>query len=96
VRREGQVKFDGCAVWDPRHQLLEAKGPGYEGLAQQAIRYGFYRTFGEKQEDQARRQGRAARGRRVEWHVAEGGAIPFFREITDPQPSIRVQNTPPR
>ncbi|MCA6255923.1 MAG: helix-turn-helix domain-containing protein [Phenylobacterium sp.] len=29
---EKPVRFDGCAVWDSRRPLLEAKGPGHEAL----------------------------------------------------------------
>jgi hypothetical protein len=43
VRIPGQaaVKFDGCAIWDPRHPLLEAKGPGRADIVEDAERYGF-------------------------------------------------------
>ena len=43
VRNPGEkpVKFDGCAVWDPRHPLLEAKGPGYVAVINAGERYGF-------------------------------------------------------
>jgi hypothetical protein len=62
VRNPGEkpVKFDGCAVWDPKHQLLEAKGPGYAGLFESERRFPGFRPFRESAESQARRQAGAA------------------------------------
>jgi hypothetical protein len=98
VRNPGEkpVKFDGCAVWDPRHQLLEAKGPGYAALVDRGGRYGFFDSLQNKSQNQASRQAGAARGRAVEWHVAEPGAMPLFTDVVEPYPSIRLRNTPAR
>lgn len=96
VRNPGErpVKFDGCAVWDPKRQLLEAKGPGYAGLAESARRspgFGRFHAGAQTQED---RQAASARGRPVEWHVAEPQAVPFFARILAPHPSVRLRHTP--
>jgi hypothetical protein len=50
VRNPGQspVRFDGCAVWDPQHPLIEAKGPGYAALLPRARRWGFYDKMFDK------------------------------------------------
>ena len=93
---EKPVRFDGCAVWDPRRPLLEAKGPGYEALDRRARKSTFLRFIWNGVRDQARRQNNAARGRTVEWHVAEPAVVPTFREIIEPAPSLRVLQTPPR
>jgi hypothetical protein len=94
---EKPVKFDGCAVWDPRHPLLEAKGPGYADLLPKAAQWHFLKSMGDKAKGQAARQADAARDHRVEWHIAEPGALPFFRDETmDSQPPIAPQLTPPR
>lgn len=91
---EGPVKFDGCAVWDPRRQLLEAKGPGYASLADWWHRSPGNSQVRAKSESQARRQAGAARGRPTEWHVAEPQALPYFAEVLAPYPSIHLQQTP--
>jgi hypothetical protein len=98
VRNPGQnpVKFDGCAVWDPRHQLLEAKGPGYAGLIEWSGRSPGVRRFRDESENQARRQAGAAGGRATEWHVAEPEAVPYFAGVLGPYPSIRLRQTPAR
>lgn len=85
VRNPGQspVKFDGCAVWDPQRQLLEAKGPGYEALHEKAGEYGFENSILEKDVAQMRRQGQAADGRAIEWHVAENGAIRHYGRVKE-------------
>jgi len=93
---EKPVRFDGCAVWDPRRPLLEAKGPGYEALDRRARKSTFLRFIWNGVRDQARRQNNAARGRVVEWHVAEPAVVPTFREIIEPAPSLRVLQTSPR
>lgn len=67
------VKFDGCAVWDPRRQLLEAKGRGREGVLDFLLKLGRVPTMLEKDAEQARRQIDVATGRRVDWHAAERG-----------------------
>ena len=90
------MKFDGCAVGDPKRQLLEAKGPGYAGLAKKARRYPGIRGFRNKSDSQARRQAGAARGRPIEWHVAEPDAVPYFADVLAPYPSIDLRQTPPR
>jgi hypothetical protein len=99
VRIPGQppVKFDGCAVWNPRHPLLEAKGPGYASLLDRAAQWGFYGNMLKGTVDQAGRQRRVAPDQRVEWHVAEPGAMDFFQDATYPdQPPIVVNQTPAR
>lgn len=98
VRNPGAkpVKFDGCAVWDPRHQLLEAKGPGYEGLIQRAGRSWFLGSLLKGLEGQAGRQADAALGKPVEWYVAEPNAVPFFKGVTAPYPSLKVLQEAPR
>jgi hypothetical protein len=96
VRNPGQppVKFDGCAVWDPHHPLLEAKGPGYASLMPKSIEWGFYGNMLKGAVDQAGRQAGAAPNQRIEWHVAEPGALEFFEDATAPdRPPIVVQQT---
>lgn len=98
VRVPGQkpVKFDGCAVWDPRHPLLEAKGPGYEALVDVAKKYGFYRSVSNGPIGQSHRQTTAAQGRPIDWHYAESGAGEFFRATVGPRPPITLRHTPAR
>lgn len=98
VRNPGEkpVKFDGCAVWDPRHQLLEAKGLGYASLFRSSARSPGMSGFRAPTESQARRQASAARGRTTEWHVAEPEAVPYFAGALQPYPSLHVLHTPPR
>ena len=96
VRNPGQrpVKFDGCAVWDPRHPLLEAKGPGYAPLLPKAIEWGFYGGMLKGAVDQADRQATVAPRQRIEWHVAEPMAFEFFDDATWPErPPIVLQQT---
>jgi hypothetical protein len=96
VRNPGQrpVKFDGCAVWDPRHPLLEAKGPGYASLLPKSFEWGFYGNMLKGAVGQADRQAEVARDRRIEWHIAEPGAVKFFRDATFPdRPPIVVKST---
>jgi hypothetical protein len=88
------VKFDGCAVWDPRHPLLEAKGPGYAPLLPKALEWGFYGNMLKGAVGQADRQAAAVPNQRIEWHVAEPGAVRFFRDATWPdRPPIVVKQT---
>ncbi|HEY8616665.1 hypothetical protein [Phenylobacterium sp.] len=96
VRRTGEkpVKFDGCAVWTPGHELLEAKGPGFARLLPRALRWGFAKGMAEKWNGQAGRQARAAQGRPVEVHVAEREAVPFFRQSTHVPPLTVVHTRP--
>jgi len=99
VRNPGQnaVRFDGCAVWDPKHPLLEAKGPRYAPLIASARTSTFYPLILEKDVGQAVRQAAAARHHRIEWHIAEPGAEGYFNEATGTQqPPIVVQVTPLR
>lgn len=91
-----EVAFDGCAVWDPRRQLLEAKGPGYAGLAQFMEDRPEYPDFNKAPGLQARRQEKAARGQPVDWHVAEKGALPFFEKRVEIAPNLKVYHTPPK
>ncbi len=98
VRNDGErpVKFDGCAVWDPRRQLLEAKGPGYAKIIAWSRRKPHLTGFANESPSQARRQATAALGRTTEWHVAEPEAVPYFSNVLRPYPSLRVEQTPPR
>lgn len=99
VRNPGQrpVKFDGCAVWDPRRPLLEAKGPGYAALLPRSLEWGFFGNMLRGAVDQADRQREAAPKQRIEWHVAEPGAVEFFDGVTAPmRPPIVLQQTPAR
>lgn len=86
------VKFDGCAVWRPQHPLLEAKGPGYEGLMPT--------PFGSKVlgalKDQAGRQVAAAPTIPIEWHFAEGGMRRLLNNVVQPRPPIKLRHTPAR
>jgi hypothetical protein len=98
VRNPGQppVKFDGCAVWDPQHPLLEAKGPGYAALLPKARQWGFYDDMYGKALGQADRQAKAGPNHPIEWHVAEPGAFEFFNLATRGlKPPIMLQQTPP-
>lgn len=96
VRNPGEkaMRFDGCAVLDPKRQLLEAKGPGYAGLFRWSRRSLPMSGLAGKTESQARRQAGAARGRTTEWHVAEPGAVPYFADILSAYPSLRLRQTP--
>ena len=96
VRNPGErpVDFDGCAVWDPRHHLLEAKGPGYQSLLRGAQRIPKLQSVPAGLRDQMRRQAGAARGKVVEWHFAEPGVVPAASAMAAPYRSIRVLNTP--
>lgn len=96
VRNPGErpVKFDGCAVWSPRRELLEAKGPGYDALIDAGSRYGFLSSITRKAASQMGRQGAATQGRLINWHVAEPGANDFFSELRPAGAPITVQHTP--
>jgi len=102
VRPPGKdpVKFDGCAVWDPRRPLLEAKGPGREAVLEFTERRGLPTRVVNEAVGQARRQVDTAQGRRVEWHAAEqryrdrlNAAI---LEKVDPPPTFTLNHTPAR
>jgi hypothetical protein len=90
------VKFDGCAVWDPDHPLLEAKGHLYGGLIPRGMEYPFFRNVILKDEGQAERQSNAASGRPIEWHIAAENAIPYFEKRTEMFPEIQTLFTAPR
>jgi hypothetical protein len=89
------VAFDGCAVWDRRRQLLEAKGPRYAALAAFMEDDPKYPRFNEQPGRQARLQERAAGTRPVDWHIAEKGALPFFEKRVKVAPNFNVYHTPP-
>jgi hypothetical protein len=93
---EKAVRFDGCAVWDPRRQLLEAKGPGYAGLDRRARKSNFAQFLWKGIHNQSQRQNRAARGRTVEWHIAEPEVVPAFRTALETPSTLRVIQTSPR
>ena len=96
VPNERPVKFDGCAVWTPEHELLEAKGPGYEGLIRRAGKSTFFPIMSASDEKQAGQQSAAARGRPVEWHIAEPGAVSYFEDRLAGRPKMRSVLDPPR
>lgn len=98
VRNPGErpVKFDGCAVWSPRRELLEAKGPGYDALIDAGSRYRFLPSITRKAATQMGRQAAATQGRLINWHVAEPGAKDFFSELLPAGAPITVQHTPAR
>jgi hypothetical protein len=87
--RVGNVWYDGCAAWDPRKQLLEAKG---EGMAQVLA------IPGSKAQKEAeiilQRQSDAANGRPVDWHVAEKVAADFYVSKSMGLPNVSVIHTP--
>ena len=93
---ENPVKFDGCAVWDPRRELLEAKGPGYAGLIGRGTPPPWSKKLPLSTKSQVDKQATAARGRPVDWHVAEPAAVPFFSGFLSPHPTMRALHTPPR
>jgi hypothetical protein len=95
------VKFDGCAVWDPQRQLLEAKGRGREAILDFLYKLGRDPKMLVKDAEQADRQIKVAGGRRVEWHAAERRyrealekAI-YDQEISRP-PTFSLRHTPAR
>lgn len=92
-----RVKFDGCAVWSPRQELLEAKGPGQAALVARADKSTFGDVVRRKFASQASRQAAIAGGRPIDWHVAEPLAAAVFRDkaIAGNQP-ITVMVDPPR
>lgn len=99
VPGEKAVKFDGCAVWDPRHQLLEAKGRGRAGILDFLARLNRSPKMLETDSEQARRQIAAARGRPLDWHAAEGryrdaleGAL-YNNKVPRP-PTFSLYHTP--
>lgn len=94
------VKFDGCAVWDERRQLLEAKGEGYASLFKNAAASRsptFLKFLVGRTASQAQRQNGVAGGRPVDWHVAEDGAVDAFERLVEaPGRSLKVVYDPPR
>jgi hypothetical protein len=94
--RSKPVKFDGCAVWSPRKELLEAKGPGYAGLLGRAWRSTFGHLMAEALQRQAKRQAGVAAERPIDWHAAEAEARQQFREPFKGVPSVNVLHTPAR
>jgi hypothetical protein len=84
------VKFDGCAVWDARHELLEAKGPRYASL----LNTSFADEVLKPMDSQADRQYKAAAGRPIDWHVAERPAADKIRDLVTGRID-RVEFTPP-
>lgn len=93
---EAPVKFDGCAVWDPRRELLEAKGPGYGSLIEEGKKYGFVDPMIDAAESQGDRQVSAAKGRPIDWHIAEPRALKFFEDSIPSRERIRFIYTPAR
>lgn len=98
VRNPGKapVKFDGCAVSSPRHELLEAKGPGYESIIDAGNRYRFIKSIREGAKSQGQRQVGAAGGRPLDWYFAEQGALEFFKRHIPLRRRIQFIHTPAR
>lgn len=95
------VKFDGCAVWDPDRQLLEAKGRGREGILDFLRRINRPAKMLDEDANQVRRQNDAAGGRRVDWHAAELRYEEALREALygakiPPPPTFSLYHTPAR
>ena len=94
------VKYDGCAVWDPKRQLLEAKGPGREWVLEFSQASGRPLKVVDEAVGQAERQIAAAGARPVEWHAAEAR----YRDVLDkaigdkmrPPPTFSLDHTPAR
>ncbi|MFY1831722.1 Tox-REase-5 domain-containing protein [Myxococcus fulvus] len=77
-RDSGGVKFDGYE----KGVLLEAKGPGYARFFDGLDPKRWFKNSGAKAlVEQADRQFRAARGARVQWHVAEESAASAIRRL---------------
>lgn len=93
------VRFDGCAWWSKRHELLEAKGEGYEELFENASIYNFLKGPREKTVGQAERQIGVARGAPVEWDIAEPGALTYFgtfmKGLPEGMPHPELRFVPP-
>lgn len=94
------VKFDGCAVWDPERQLLEAKGPGRGWVLDFLQRAGRPLKVVDEAVTQAGRQIGVAQGRRVEWHAADrryGEVLRnAIRQDVKPPPTFTLDHTPAR
>jgi hypothetical protein len=62
-----------------------------------SLEWGFYGNMLKGAVGQADRQAEVARDRRIEWHIAEPGAVKFFRDATFPdRPPIVVKSTAAR
>lgn len=97
VRAPGMnpVKFDGCAVWSPWRELLEAKGPRYAALFAKAWRSTFGSLVSGGLTSQATRQRTVARDRNIVWHVAERAAMARMKDAVQGQ-SVWTVFDPPR
>lgn len=71
--RVNGVKFDGCNLQS--RDFLEAKGPGYEGLAERVVPYVGGDFFQVRTLAQMQRQQQAAPPSQVQWHVAERSVV---------------------
>ena len=98
VRNSGErpVKFDGCAVGEPGHPLLEAKGPGYRSLLQSAQASTFLSPILKGIAEQASRQVNAARSAPIQWHAAEAEALDAFKRAIGAVPTIQFFHTAAR
>ena len=72
-------------------------GPGERSGQLEDSLDGFFGNMLRGAVDQADRQREAAPKQRIEWHVAEPGAVEFFDGVTAPmRPPIVLQQTPAR
>lgn len=85
------VIFDGCS--EPRRRMLEAKGRGFAWALDGADFFEWFRGR-ERAIDQMMRQSIAAKGRIVEWHVAEKPVAEVFARLAKPFKNIKVIWTP--
>ena len=73
------VNFDGCAFWDPRHQLLEAKH-GYRDIID--AESGWAASARQALVEEATRQSNmAGTSHPVEWHVSEAATERWFEGV---------------
>ena len=86
------VRFDGYR----KGILIEAKGPGYANFVKNGDFQPFFVKTGAKRLlEQARRQSIAAKGRPIEWHVAEKKFGQVLRDYIGERPfGIRIVHTP--
>jgi Restriction endonuclease fold toxin 5 len=73
------VSFDGCRERDGT--LVEAKGLGFEWAMTQSGQWRVEYQGVDGIMEQADRQSKAARNRRIEWHFAEKPVADYFRDV---------------
>ncbi len=98
LRTERTAMFDGCATWDRRHQLLDAKTN--QGLFGQMAKYpALDRAVRGNMISEANRQSDAVnRSHPIEWHVANAAAVPLYKRVIGEAtaPTTNVIYTAPR